>query len=47
MARTWRVLGISRACWYRESARHPRRYSRADNRVVTAMIRAIIRTRSS
>lgn len=41
------MLGISRACAYRQSAGRPRRSARADDRVVTAQIRAIIRTRSA
>lgn len=47
MARIGRVLGISRACAYRESAGRPSRYARAEDRVVTAQIRAVIRTRAS
>ncbi len=47
MALIRRVLGISRACAYRQSAGRPSRYARADDRVVTAQIRAIIRTRAS
>lgn len=42
-----RVLGISRACAYRESVGRPARYVRADDRVVTALIRSVIRTRAS
>jgi putative transposase len=42
-----RTLGISRACAYRESLGRPARYVRADDRVVTAQIRAVIRTRAS
>ena len=42
-----RVLGISRACAYRTSAGRPARYATAEDRVVTAQIRAIIRTRAS
>lgn len=42
-----RVLGISRACAYRGSAGRPTRYARADDRVVSAQIRTIIRTRAS
>jgi putative transposase len=42
-----RTLGISRACAYRESVGRPARYARADDRVVTAQIRTIIRTRAS
>ena len=47
MAPICRVLGISRACAYRTSAGRPARYATADDRVVTAQIRTIIRTRSS
>jgi putative transposase len=42
-----RTLGISRACAYRESVGRPVRYVRADDRTVTAQIRAVIRTRAS
>jgi putative transposase len=42
-----RTLGISRACAYRESLGRPARYARADDRTVTARIRAVIRTRAS
>jgi len=42
-----RTLGISRACAYRESLGRPGRYVRADDRVVTAQIRTVIRTRAS
>jgi transposase InsO family protein len=42
-----RTLGISRACAYRESLGRPVRYVRADERVVTAQIRTVIRTRAS
>jgi putative transposase len=42
-----RVLGISRACAYRTSASRPSRYATAEDRVVTAQIRAIIRTRAA
>lgn len=42
-----RTLGISRACAYRESVGRPARYVRADDRVVTAQIRTVIRTRAS
>lgn len=42
-----RTLGISRACAYRESAGRPPRYSRAQDREVTAQIRSVIRTRAS
>jgi hypothetical protein len=41
------VLGIGRACAYRESVGRPARYGRADDRVVTAQIRRVIRTRAS
>ncbi|MGH7688006.1 MAG: IS3 family transposase [Gemmatimonadaceae bacterium] len=47
MAAICRTLGISRACAYRESAGRPARYARADDRVVTARIRTVIRTRAS
>ncbi len=47
MALISRVLGISRACAYRTSAGRPARYATAEDRVVTAQIRAIIRTRAS
>ena len=42
-----RTLGIGRACAYRESVGRPARYARADDRVVTAQIRTVIRTRAS
>lgn len=42
-----RTLGLSRACVYRESLGRPARYVRADDRVVTAQIRTVIRTRAS
>jgi putative transposase len=42
-----RTLGISRACAYRESVGRPARYVRGDDRVVTAQIRSVIRTRAS
>lgn len=42
-----RTLGISRACAYRESVGRPARYVRADDRIVTAQIRTVIRTRAS
>ncbi|MDH5196844.1 MAG: IS3 family transposase, partial [Gemmatimonadota bacterium] len=42
-----RTLGMSRACAYRESVGRPARYVRADDRIVTAQIRAVIRTRAS
>ena len=47
MAPICRTLGISRACAYRESVGRPARYARADDRVVTAQIRTVIRTRAS
>ena len=47
MAPICRTLGISRACAYRESVGRPARYARAADRVVTAQIRTVIRTRSS
>jgi putative transposase len=47
MAPIRRTLGISRACVYRESVGRPPRYVRADDRVVTAQIRTVIRTRAS
>jgi len=42
-----RTLGISRACAYRESVGRPARYARGEDRVVTAQIRTVIRTRAS
>ncbi|MGH7634307.1 MAG: IS3 family transposase [Gemmatimonadaceae bacterium] len=42
-----RTLGISRACAYRDSVGRPSRYARAEDRVVTAQIRTVIRTRAS
>jgi putative transposase len=47
MAVICRVLGISRACAYRASGGRPRHYAKAEDRVVTAQIRTIIRTRAS
>jgi len=47
MAVICRVLGISRACAYRTSAGRPARYATAADRVVTAQIRTIIRTRAA
>ena len=47
MAPICRTLGISRACAYRESVGRPARYARAEDRVVTAQIRTVIRTRAS
>ena len=42
-----RVLGIGRATSYRKERPRGRRYARADDRVVTAQIREIIRTRAT
>ncbi len=47
MAPICRVLGISRACAYRESVGRPARSACADDRTVTAQIRVVIRTRAS
>ena len=47
MAPICRTLGIGRACAYRESVGRPARYVRADDRVVMAQIRTVIRTRAS
>lgn len=47
MAPICRTLRISRACAYRESTGRPAHYARADDRVVTAQIRTVIRTRAS
>jgi putative transposase len=47
MAVICRVLGISRACAYRASAGRPDRYATSEDRVVTAQIRAVIRTRAA
>lgn len=47
MAPICRTLGISRACAYRERVGRPARYARADDRIVTAQIRTVIRTRAS
>ncbi len=47
MAPICRTLGISRACAYRDSVGRPERYARTQDRVVTAQIRTVIRTRSS
>jgi putative transposase len=47
LAAICRTLGISRACAYRESGGRPARYVRADDRMVTAQIRSVIRTRAS
>ena len=41
------TLGISRATVYREAAARPARYAKADDRVVAAQIRAVIRDRGS
>lgn len=42
-----RVLGIGRATSYRKERPRGRRYAKADDRVVTAQIREIIRTRAT
>lgn len=42
-----RVLGIGRATAYREGTPRGRRYLRADDRMVTAQIRDVIRTRAT
>lgn len=42
-----RTLGIGRACSYRDSVGRPARYVRAEDRIATAQIRTVIRTRSS
>jgi putative transposase len=42
-----RVLGIGRASAYRAERRRGRRYTRAEDRVVTAQIRNVIRTRAT
>ncbi|MCA1789474.1 MAG: DDE-type integrase/transposase/recombinase [Thioalkalivibrio sp.] len=47
MAAICRVLRISRACAYRTSVGRPTRYAKSDDRVVTAQIRSIIRTRAA
>lgn len=47
MAPICRILRISRACAYRESVGRPTRYARADDRIVTAQIRTVLRTRAS
>ena len=47
MAPICRTLGISRACAYRESIGRPARYACAEDRTVTAQIRAVIRTRAN
>jgi hypothetical protein len=47
MAPIGRTLGISRAWAYRESVGRPARYARADDRVVSAQIRSVIRVRAS
>jgi putative transposase len=41
------VLAIGRSAAYRDSVGRPTRYARADDRVVAAQIRTIIRTRAS
>lgn len=47
MAPICRTLGIGRACAYRDSVGRPTRYVCADDRVVSAQIRTVIRTRAS
>lgn len=47
MAPICRTLGIGRACAYRDSVGRPARYVRADDRVVTAQMRTVIRTRAA
>jgi putative transposase len=47
MAPICRTLGISRGCAYRDSVGRPARYAKADDRVVAAQIRTVIRTRAS
>ncbi len=47
MAPICRILGIGRACAYRDSVGRPARYVRADDRLVTAQIRTVIRTRAA
>ena len=47
MAPICRILGISRACAYRKSVGRPSRYARAEDRVVSAQIRTVIRMRAS
>lgn len=47
MAAICRTLGVGRSSAYRESQPRPRRYARAEDRVVTAQIRSVIRTRAS
>lgn len=47
MAPICRTLGIGRASAYRQSEGRPPRYARAEDRVVTAQIKAVIRTRAS
>lgn len=42
-----RVLGIGRATAYREERPRGRRYAKTDDRVVTAQIREVIRTRAT
>ena len=42
-----RVLGIGRATSYREERPRGRRYAKADDRVVTAQIREVVRTRAT
>lgn len=47
LARICRTLGIGRATAYRTTGPRPLRYRRAEDRVVTAQIRAVIKTRAS
>ena len=42
-----RVLGLGRSSAYRESVPRAERYTRSEDRVVTAQIRSVIRTRAS
>ena len=42
-----RVLGIGRATAYREERPRGRRYAKTDDRLVTAQIREVIRTRAT
>lgn len=47
MATICRVLGIGRATVYRNATPRGARYARADDRVVTAQVREVIRTRAT
>ncbi len=47
MARICRTLRIGRSSAYREAMPRGPRYARADDRVVTAQVRSVIRTRAS